>query len=234
MAAQESPPGVTEETQTLAQITQDLHDLETAFDSTDDPESLEIILAAFLTSDLARLDKLDKYAGVIGQLKARVAFRKAEAERIRDLARVDTNKLESMIHRLKEYFLAEGINQPQHTAHYRIALVHNGGAAPVRIIDEHLVPNEYWMCEIHGVAVTHLDRILGEILALVAGPMTPIGAVCPEQAEEIRDRTEALLSCIRGIRGTRILHEAIRSEIEAGGTVNGATIGERGQSIRIK
>ena len=82
----------------------------------------------------ARNRKLDNYAALITELEARAEIRKQEAKRLSDRARVDSNRAASLKNMLQEFFSRHDLKTVE-TARYRLALVSNGGKAPL-IVDE--------------------------------------------------------------------------------------------------
>lgn len=79
-------------------------------------------LDAALEKDLADLDakiedKIEGYASLIGQLSAEAKARRAEANRILELARADDALAEKLHDRLKDYFLSTGLLKMKTTTH---------------------------------------------------------------------------------------------------------------------
>jgi hypothetical protein len=64
--------------------------------------------AALAAVDLADSEKVDAYCRMIRELEGRVELRKAEAARLRDLARTDENGAERMKARLKDHLERTG------------------------------------------------------------------------------------------------------------------------------
>jgi hypothetical protein len=83
-----------------------------------------------LASDLH--GKLDDYCGLIRETEARAEARKAEADRIAELAARDRKTAESLRERLRFVFDLRGL-PAQDTARFRISLVRNGGKAPLEV-----------------------------------------------------------------------------------------------------
>jgi hypothetical protein len=81
-----------------------------------------------LESDLH--GKLDDYCGLIRELEARAEARKAEADRIAELASKDRKTADNLRERLRFIFDLRGL-PTQQTSRFRISLARNGGKAPL-------------------------------------------------------------------------------------------------------
>lgn len=84
--------------------------------------------------------KLDGYGALIREREALAAARKAEAQRLLDLAKTDENTVKRLKDRLQFFFENNGISK-QETARFKFSLAANGGKAPV-IIDGNYKPDE--------------------------------------------------------------------------------------------
>jgi hypothetical protein len=207
------------EHQTLDSITNDLHDIEALFDNAEGDEDLALLLDAYLQSDEARLQKLDRYAAMIGAAQARATFRQAEADRLRALASVDTNKAKSAKARLAWYFEQENLPKQQ-TPHYVISLAGNGGLAPL-VVDAEKVPHEYCSRVMTGRQYAELDNILAEL------------KTCTFLTHEVIDALTMLIDDIRMSPAT-LENAAIREALASGAELPFAHLADRGKSIRIK
>jgi hypothetical protein len=115
-------------TRTLFDISEDFRALEDLLDG--DTPDLEAITAWLDELGAERDQKLDGYARLIGEIEARAKFRKDEARRIAELARLDETKAQQLKDRLKLFFESHGLSSI-HTARYRLTLAKNGGKAPL-------------------------------------------------------------------------------------------------------
>lgn len=125
-------------------------------------------------------NKLDGYGALMREFGSRSAARKAEADRLYALAKVDANAEARLKSRLQYFFEAHGLEKIE-TDRFRFTLANNGGAKPVVLsCDPEDLPE-------------HFQRVT------VAADKT-----------------------------------AIRDMLEAGQTLEFATLGERGRSLRIR
>ena len=76
--------------------------------------------------------KIDNYCSLISEIEARSAARKAEADRLADLARVDENAAKALRDRLKFVFESRSLPTMQ-TDRFRVSIAKNGGKAPLDI-----------------------------------------------------------------------------------------------------
>jgi len=77
--------------------------------------------------------KLDAYAALITEMTARAAMRKAELQRLQELASSNENR-KTLKDRLKWFFETHGLKTIE-TPPYKLQLAKNGGKAPL-ILDE--------------------------------------------------------------------------------------------------
>jgi hypothetical protein len=225
MSSNTNPDPVTGELKqhrSLNSITQDMHLLEALLEECEDPDEMQLLLNTFFATDHARLEKLDSYAGLIGQMEARIAFRKSESQRLADLARTDENKVKSLKERLKQYFVAEGIDKPVQTPHYRISLVNNGGKLPVIIEDPMAVPLSYQARDICVEAERMPLLFRAECFLEQAGHR--------EESRIIGDIVSAMTNTDRISFDKASLLESL----ESGESIPGVRLGERGQRVAIK
>jgi len=78
--------------------------------------------------------KVDNYAALITEIEARSAARKAEAERLRDRAKIDANTAESLKAQLEYVFEQRQIKKIE-TKRYTIGLRKHGGKLPLDLDD---------------------------------------------------------------------------------------------------
>lgn len=74
--------------------------------------------------------KLDNYCALIAELNARSEARRAEAERINQLADADANAAANLKKRLHSFFVLQGLKKVE-TSRFKITLANNGGALPL-------------------------------------------------------------------------------------------------------
>ena len=123
-------------TQTLLDIADDVVTLDDLLDEHEgDITGQEDAVAAFLfENDRALNEKVDGYAGLIKELEARAAARKAEADRIKELAKLDENRAKWLKERLLYAFDEMAITRVE-TPRFRVSTAKNGGKIPV-VLDE--------------------------------------------------------------------------------------------------
>lgn len=117
---------------TLLEISDDLRSLETMLEECDgDDEAQANAVAAFFEQlGRERDTKVDNYAALIVELKARAAARKAEGLRLLDRSKVDEERAKFLYERLRDFFAQHGIKTLE-TARYRLTHCKNGGKPPV-------------------------------------------------------------------------------------------------------
>ena len=140
----------------------------------------EAVQAFFDETGAALTAKVDAYAGLIRQLEAFAATRKAEAKRMADLAKSDENRAKWLKERLLLAMDVIGETRIDGDRH-RVSIAKNGGKVPMIIDDPDAV----------------------------------------EEAGYVRDVIE-------------IDKEALREALEDGEEGEGAYLGERGRSVRIR
>lgn len=147
-----------------------------------DPEQ-EDVIREFLADANQELErKLDGYAELIAEVKARISARKERVKEMQALVKSDEVLVERLTKTLQWFFENNGMARVD-TARHRISLVKNGGKAPVVFTEDFDVaalPDAY--------VVTKLE---------------------PNK-------------------------DAIREALERGEELGFATLGDRGQSIRVK
>jgi hypothetical protein len=140
---------VAERSTTLYALTEEyLHIL----DLLDDPEADADTLEGELDGIAGKIaHKAEAIAGLIKQCEGMAAMRKAEADRMRDLAATDQRNAD----RLRDYLLRQmqGLGTERiDTAHFRLSLRTNPPA--VQVLEEMLVPAEF----IRTVTITSVDK----------------------------------------------------------------------------
>lgn len=122
-------------TRSLFSISDDLEKLNELLDDCgDDTQQQELIQQWFEQLGSERDRKLDNYSALIVECTSRAAARKAEAQRLMELAASDENRAKLLKDRLKLFFQAHNLKTLD-TARYRLAITKNGGKAPL-ILDE--------------------------------------------------------------------------------------------------
>ena len=107
--------------------------VETILDGTEDCAEAQAALNEHLAGLDAALDeKADDYAALIRHLEARADARRAEAQRMRDLATADDDLAERLKTRLKEAMQATGRTKLE-TARFRLSVSQNGGVQPLAV-----------------------------------------------------------------------------------------------------
>ena len=128
-------------TRSLFSISNDLEKLNELLDECgDDAQQQELINNWLEQLGEERDRKLDNYAALISELTCRAAARKAEAQRLMELASADENRVKLLKERLKWFFEIHGFKTVE-TVRYRLSLSKNGGKAPL-ILDEELSPTD--------------------------------------------------------------------------------------------
>lgn len=158
--------------QTLYQIADDLRALEALLVEADgdisSPEALAAVEAweAELSTNLG--SKVDSYCSLISEIEARSAARKAESDRLADLARVDENAAKALRDRLKFVFESRSLPSMQ-TERFRVSIAKNGGKAP---LDIRVGPDELpeWAIKRKTVVETDKDAIRARLEAGEALP----------------------------------------------------------------
>lgn len=98
----------------------------------DSPEAMEALDQHLAGLDTALEQKAERYAGLVTELQARADARKAEAQRIANLARVDAALAERLKTRLKE--VMEAVGKPRLDAgNFRLTVAQNGGKQPLEV-----------------------------------------------------------------------------------------------------
>lgn len=122
---------------TLLDIADDARALADLLDERDgDITGQEEAVQAFLDeTDEALTTKVDRIAGLIRQLEAYAAARKAEAKRIADLAKTDENRAKWLKGMLLMGLDVAGVDRIDGDRH-RVTVAKNGGKVPVVVPDD--------------------------------------------------------------------------------------------------
>lgn len=124
---------------TIYDISADLAALETILHENGgditDPQAAEALAEweRELETDLA--GKVDRYCALIAEMEVRAAARRAEAERLVDLAKADESGAAGLRDRLRFIWQARNLG-PLQTARFRVSISRNGGKAPISISGE--------------------------------------------------------------------------------------------------
>ena len=125
---------------TLFSIGDDLERLNELLDQTDgDTEQLSLINDWFETLGEERDRKLDNYASLISEMTARAAIRKAEGQRMIELAAGDELRAKQLKDRLKTFFEAHEL-KTINTQRYRLSLCNNS-SRPL-VVDPDIATND--------------------------------------------------------------------------------------------
>jgi hypothetical protein len=153
--------------QTLYNIADDLRALESilleAGGDISSPEALAAVEAWEVELETNLGSKIDNYCALISEIEARSSARKAEADRLADLARVDENAAKALRERLKFVFESRSLPTMQ-TERFRVSLARNGGKAP---LDIRVGPDELpaWAVKRKTVVETDKDAIRARLEA---------------------------------------------------------------------
>ena len=125
----------------LFSIGEDLERLNEILDETgDDIQQQEILNEWLQQLGTERDRKLDGYAASISEMQARAEARKAEAQRLMELAKADERRAQLLKERLKWFFESQQLKTIE-TTRYRLSLSKNGGKAPL-ILKPDLSPHQ--------------------------------------------------------------------------------------------
>lgn len=120
---------------TLFSISSDLEKLNQLLDETaDDAQQQELVNQWFEQLGEERDRKLDNYSALVSEMIYRVAARKAEAQRLLELAQMDENRAKLLKERLKWFFETHNLKTVE-TARYKLSLAKNGGKQPLILKD---------------------------------------------------------------------------------------------------
>ncbi|MGA1712646.1 MAG: siphovirus Gp157 family protein [bacterium] len=147
-----------------------------------DPDQEEVI-KEFLADANEELErKLDGYAELIAEVKARITARKERAKEIQALVKSDEALVERLTKTLQWFFETNELKKVE-TDRHRISLAKNGGKVPVVFAESF----------------------------------------------DVAELPEAFV-----VTKLEVNKEAVREALESGQELNFATLGDRGQSIRVK
>ena len=115
----------------LFSISEDLERLNELLDEAgDDIQQQELLNEWLQQLGTERDRKLDGYAALISEMQARAVARKAEAQRLLELAKADEQRAQLLKERLKWFFESYQLKTIE-TTRYRLSLAKNGGKAPL-------------------------------------------------------------------------------------------------------
>jgi len=77
--------------------------------------------------------KVDRYAGLIQEMKARAEIRSAESKRLARRATIDQNTANALESRLEQFFLRHNFKKIE-TPRFQVRVQRNGGLAPLEIL----------------------------------------------------------------------------------------------------
>jgi len=120
----------------LYEISEDLVLVEQALVDTSDPDGIASLERYLAELAVERERKLDAYCGLIREIEARSQARAAEADRLRELARVDRSAVDRLKEGLLQHFVAE---------RFRITRAKSGGRQPLELdpVDSWDLPEQY-------------------------------------------------------------------------------------------
>ncbi|HYG70215.1 MAG TPA: siphovirus Gp157 family protein [Anaeromyxobacteraceae bacterium] len=199
---------------TLFEIGEDLLALEDLLveqggDVTD--EQIETILDGWLRDTQGDLsEKVDRYASLIQELRARAAVRANEAQRIADRARVDENAAKKLTERLLVFMQAFG-KKTIEGLRYRTSIVGNGGKQPLEIVE--------------GTAATDVPLRFRKVTITISAPNATL-----------LDIVESYVApaCEAYAVEQEIDKARVRAALEAGEVLPFAKLNDRGVRLSIK
>ena len=152
---------------TIYDISADLAALETILHENGgditDPQAAEALAEweRELETDLA--GKVDRYCALIAEMEVRAAARRAEADRLVDLAKSDEKASESLRDRLRFIWQTRNL-APLQTARFRVSLARNGGKRP---LDIRVGPDQLpaWAVKRREIVETDKDAIRARLEA---------------------------------------------------------------------
>lgn len=156
---------------TLNAITEDLLALDAILDDLGgDVTGHEDVVAGWIEELTGNLRaKAESYASLISELENRAAYRKGEATRLAERAKIDQRKADWLRRMLRDAMQASG-DRVIETDRYRLSVQANGGKAPLDLHD--VVPTDW--CKVEVVQTPDKARIRE---ALEAGEDLPFAAL---------------------------------------------------------
>jgi hypothetical protein len=125
----------------LFELSSNVAALELALDSDSDPSTLQQIMDDLVTNKEGFNQKVESYAGYIGELQSVADARSAESRRIGELAKTTANKAQRLKEALRDALVRVGLKKMS-TTRYEIRIQKAGGKAPL-VIDESRVSEEW-------------------------------------------------------------------------------------------
>ena len=125
----------------LFELSSNVAALELALDNDGDPSTLQQIMDDLVTNKEGFNQKVESYAGYIGELQSVADARSAESRRIGELAKATANKAQRLKEALRDALVRVGLKKMS-TTRYEIRIQKAGGKAPL-VIDENRVSEEW-------------------------------------------------------------------------------------------
>lgn len=125
----------------LFELSSNVAALELALDNDGDPSTLQQIMDDLVTNKEGFNQKVESYAGYIGELQSVADARSAESRRIGELAKAAANKAQRLKEALRDALIRVGLKKMS-TTRYEIRIQKAGGKAPL-VIDESRVSAEW-------------------------------------------------------------------------------------------
>ena len=124
-------------------------------------------------------EKIDAYGWVIKQLESEMTQAKAVRDDFAAKAKVRENRIELLKGLLKQHLIATGQTKVE-GRDFKVALQKNGGALPVEVFDETIIPS-------HLLVVTTMPNKTAIREAIESGIEVP-GAILGERGQSVRVR----------------------------------------------
>ena len=125
----------------LFELSSNVAALELALDNDGDPSTLQQIMDDLVANKEGFNQKVESYAGYIGELQSVADARSAESRRIGELAKATANKAQRLKEALRDALVRVGLKKMS-TTRYEIRIQKAGGKAPL-VIDESRVSEEW-------------------------------------------------------------------------------------------
>ena len=113
----------------LFELSSNVAALELALDSDGDPSTLQQIMDDLVTNKEGFNQKVESYAGYIGELQSVADARSAESKRIGELAKAAANKAQRLKEALRDALVRVGLKKMS-TTRYEIRIQKAGGKLP--------------------------------------------------------------------------------------------------------
>ena len=125
----------------LFELSSNVAALEAALENETDPAALQALVDELVANREGLNQKVENYAGFIGELQAVADARAAEAKRVGELAKQAANKVARLKEALREGLLRVGARRVS-TTRYDVRVQKAGGKAPL-VIDESRLTDEW-------------------------------------------------------------------------------------------